>query len=322
MIDETYLPFTIDQLKNHFAPVGNRTCEQVASKHIVSYIKSAQRYQQFCQANPDRRGLQFKFLQQPCQIQRDENFWTVACLLRFFYDPARRDKFAGLLQCAFPGEPPIANLGTWQQILSGDLHLFFKACLPSPVSYKQWLKTHLEERQPIPYIRDAARKPGENTYRDDLEGPTEVDAILINSSNGFAVLFEAKGASDISYGVTYDLRRNQIARNIDVLLEKNDKLAHPLSQRISDRSLFILLTPECFKQRPHTRLYGPLMNSYSQSSSPLLGEDLPHRSARLAICEEATRMAHLGRLSTNPAGMLPLDALNGASRCQYTTGRG
>ncbi len=280
MIDPTYLPFSIEQFKNHFAPVGSETGEEVAQKHIASYLVSAQRYRAFLATNPDRRGFPCKFMQLPCQVEKDENFWTADCLMAYFDAPARVAKLSELLQSTFPAGPPPAELGTWEACLDGELHLFFRASLPSPRSYKQWLKAHLEEQQFIPYLRHAAQKPGDDAYRDELEGPTEVDAILINAANGFAVIFEAKVCSDVSSSVTYDLCRNQIARNIDVMLDDNPGLALPLSKRRADRSLFVLLTPQCFQIRQSARLYGWLMDAYRDPDSQRLAEDLAHRGGR------------------------------------------
>lgn len=280
MIDPTYLPFPIEQFSNHFAPVGNKTGEEVAQNHVVSYLASAQRYRAFLAANPDRRGLAYRFMQFPCQIEKDENFWTAACLMAHFYAADRAARLSGLLQAAFPDGPPLVELGSWTACLDGELRLYFRASLPSPPSYRDWLTAHLEEQQFIPYIRHAARGLGDDHYRGGLEGPTEVDALLLNATNGFAVIFEAKVCSDVSCGVTYDLRRNQIARNIDVMLGDNRNLARPLSNRRPDRSLFVLLTPQCFKEekRRSARLYGWLMDVYRDAKSPKLAEDLSHRT--------------------------------------------
>ena len=280
MIDPVYLPFPIDQFKNHFAPVGDRPGEEVARSHVLEYVENSRRYRAFLEANPDRRGLKFKCMQLPCQVEKDENFWTAACLLTYFYAPARVGYLAELLQTAFPAGMPLADLGSWQACLDGELHLFFRTSLPSPSSYKRWLTAHLEQQQFIPYIRHAARRLGDDHFRDELEGPTEVDAILLNSTNGFAVIFEAKVCSDASGSVTYDLSRDQIARTIDVILDDNPRLAKPLSTRRADRSLFVLLTPNCFKIRRSDRLYGWLMDAYGDPCSPKLEEKLPHRDGQ------------------------------------------
>lgn len=48
---------------------------------------------------------------------------------------------------------------------------------------------------------------------------------MLLAANGVAVIFEAKVLSDISTHVTFDLARNQLARNIDVMLDANPTLA-------------------------------------------------------------------------------------------------
>jgi hypothetical protein len=123
----------------------------------------------------------------------------------------------------------------------------------------------------IPYVLDS------NNGHKDLEGATNVDAMLINPDNGFAVVIEAKVLSDISYQITYDVTRNQIARSIDVMLEKNPHLCPPLNRRDPDRTLFLLLTPEIFKMNPGSRLYGYKFREYKNDPQSL-ADDLPHRS--------------------------------------------
>jgi len=109
-----------------------------------------------------------------------------------------------------------------------------------------------------------------------LEGPTNADAVLINADNGFTVIIGAKVLSDISHQITYDTTRNQIARNIDVMLERNPARCPPLNRRDPDRTLFLLLTPRIFKDNPSTRLYGYKLNEY-QKEPETLGHDLAHR---------------------------------------------
>ena len=124
----------------------------------------------------------------------------------------------------------------------------------------------------IPYIRDAAaRNSGQ-----PLEGASHVDAIFVNPLNGFGLLIEAKVLSDIATSVSFDNQRNQLARNIDLMLERytDDSV---VSQRRPERSLLALLTPEVFKRQPRTRLYGWLLRDY-QENPESLARDLPHRS--------------------------------------------
>jgi hypothetical protein len=70
--------------------------------------------------------------------------------------------------------------------------------------------------------------------------------------------------------------RNQIARNIDVMLEDNSELCFPLDKRDPSKTLFLLITPRAFKNKPSTRLYGYKFIEY-QTDPASLGEDLPHR---------------------------------------------
>ena len=98
----------------------------------------------------------------------------------------------------------------------------------------------------------------------------------MNSKNGFAVIIEAKVLSDISYEITYDTMRNQIARNIDVMLEENKGLCPPLNKREPEKTLFLLITPKLFKDNPSSRLYGYKLNEY-KTNPEALSRDLPHR---------------------------------------------
>lgn len=98
----------------------------------------------------------------------------------------------------------------------------------------------------------------------------------MNPKNGFAVIIEAKVLSDISYEITYDTMRNQIARNIDVMLESNKELCDPLNKRDPDKTLFLLVTPKLFKDNPSSRLYGYKFNKY-KTNPKSLSADLPHR---------------------------------------------
>jgi hypothetical protein len=127
-------------------------------------------------------------------------------------------------------------------------------------------------RNLIPYVLRAASG---NSNR-EFEGATHVDALLLNPRNGFALLVEAKVLSDISYQVSFDVARNQIARTLDVMLDPNPMLATPLCNRDPGETLFLFQSPAIFKANPHARLYGWLLEDYRTSPSAL-SRDLPHR---------------------------------------------
>jgi len=268
MMHEVYLPFTEEQLRRHFVDVEqNGECTE---KHLEYYKKSIKRYKEYCANTSNRKGNSISDMRKPCQIEKDERCWIVACMMTIFYSKEREQELSKLFRKAYGDFPPIEGLNSWEKCFAEGLHLFFEVNLPSPPSYKKWLKKNLTKRHFIPYVLDSA------VGKLNLEGATNVDAILLNSKNGFAVIIEAKVLSDISYEITYDTMLNQIARNIDVMLEKNEKLCEPLNKRDPEKTLFLLITPELFKENPSSRLYGYKFNEY-KTKPESLADDLPHR---------------------------------------------
>ena len=291
-IHPIYLPFSVEQLRRHFAPTAEGDAQERADRYLRYYLDSAERYDRFQADHAQRRqGLPLSELRRPRQIEKDERFWVVACPMEYFYSLERREHLGALMRVCFGGTPPVADLASWDECLGGKLHLFFEINLPSPPGYRRWLTEKLGERQIIPYVLDAACRRGTNRIRGGLEGPTHVDALLLDADNGFAVLFEAKVLSDISYQVSFDMMRTQIARTIDVMLERNESLPEPLSLRRPERTLFVLLTPEVFRSHPHSRLYGRLISEY-RSSPRALARDMPHRES-VDWSEVARRMGWL-----------------------------
>lgn len=280
LIEETYLPFTPAQLRQHFAPISGEE-DQDPDRHLQYYLASAERYRRFRSqyGPPPWRGRPISQLKAPCQIEKDERFWLATCLMTCYHEPSvRTRRLADLMRKCFRREtPPLDGLPTWEECFEGDLHLYFEVNLPSPKGYKRWLREKLRQRQIIPYVFDAAHERDCDDIREHREGRTHVDALLLNGTNGFGVVFEGKVLSDVSYQITFDVLRNQIARNIDVMLEKNDTLPEPLSLRRPDRTLFALLTPEIFRRLPQSRLYGLLLPEYRDDPTDALKRDLPHR---------------------------------------------
>lgn len=264
LIDPVYLPFTAGQLARHFTGATER--------HTQQFEASAKAYREFLNSHSPLEGVAIDEARASCQIEKDERCWTATALKRVFDAPARKSVLIQLLSRAFGPTPPCCGLETWEDCLSGELRLVFEAALPSPTAYQTWLREHRREQHIIPYTLRA----GDRRSLRSLEGPTKVDALLVNLDNGFALLVEAKVMSDLSGDVSFDAFRNQFARNVDVMLEAGG--GHPwLAARRADRSLFTLLTPRCFQQRPHSRLYGFLYEEYTQHPAAL-ARDLPHRT--------------------------------------------
>ena len=142
VIDETYLPFTEDDLRQHFiADVDGQ---------ISYYRKSAERYHKFLAKYQNISGIPLSKARTPRQIEKDERFWTVTTLKRIFDDSSRNSILTALLTEMFGAEPPLPGLASWEDCLAGDLKLYFEACLPSPPSYVTWLSKNLHSRQIVP----------------------------------------------------------------------------------------------------------------------------------------------------------------------------
>jgi hypothetical protein len=285
IIDEDYLPFTSSQLEKHFADVRGPGDPH---RHLDYYLASQIRRNELRQAIasgilPLDRGL----LTMGNQMEKDERFWVVAALLGLFHAPDRVAALSAALNKCFSGPPPFEDFDTWEALLGNHQDLFFEANLPSPVEYQRFASTHRELHMlNIPYLTKAAALPGRRA-----EGPTHVDAVLI-SDTGFAVLFEAKVLSDTSCTTTFDVTRNQIARNIDVMLDSNPRLQEPLKSRDPDLTCFALLTPELLRENRWSRLYGWLYDAYTRDTE-LLVKHLPHRTVE----ELATVPLRLGWLT-------------------------
>jgi len=286
MMHQKYLPGTEQQLLSHFAEVRrNGKCTNNV-KHLKYYRNSIQAYNKYLTKNPNRRGRPLQETKLPCQIEKDERFWIAACMMTIFYGRNRTEQYVSLFRAAYGNESPVEGTNSWQDCFEGKLYLFFEANLPSPHLYKEWLLNNIAKRQFIPYVLDSAHN------KKNLEGATNVDALLLNPRNGFAAITEAKVLSDISCQITYDVMRNQIARSIDVMLEKNDTLCDPLDKRDPEKTVFLMITPNLFKDNPGSRLYGYKFNEYKNNPSSL-ARDLPHRKD----CDWQNMSKRLGWLS-------------------------
>lgn len=277
-MQEKYLPFKEDVLIKHFVLVGKNT--KANRNHLNYYKKSIIKYESYKKNKKSIFGKPLCETSRPCQIQKDERFWTVNTLMNIYHNKNRVNDLCMLFEKAFGKKVPTSiEIDSWRECLSSDnLKLYFEVDLPSPPSYKNNLcslykEDKIQKHQIIPFIIASAHD------KKILEGSTQVDALILNPDNGFSVLIEAKVLSDISIGVTYDVVRNQIARNIDVMLEKNERLCNPLKKRDPYKSLFLLLTPKLFKDNPTSRLYGYKIREYQDKNKGenALKKDLPHR---------------------------------------------
>ena len=276
VLHRTYLPFTADQLREHFAPVHGPGEEDRHLRYYRTSVEEARKHGELIRSGEKPTPAQTRLGR---QMEKDERFWVAAALMGLYHadgGAGRAGLFARLLERAGLLPPP--GFPRWEDALAGDLDLFFEVNLPSPGRYRAWLRDHLDERTLVPYLKRQAGTP-----RARLEGATRADAMLFARQTGAAVIFEAKVLSDISAHVTFDLARNQLARSIDVMLEANPALAAPLSLRQPERTFLVLLTPALTQPGPagdaisKSRLYGWLMPAYQDPGSSLLRQHLPHR---------------------------------------------
>ena len=258
LIHSVYLPFSREQLLPHF---NN-------PKHLDYFATSATRYSGVSNGPANTAVNREVRLQR--QIEKDERFWT-ACTLKSVFDAGR---FEHILRLAFGDSPPLMMFGSWQDCVGekGDQELKFEVAVSSPLAYRESLRSHFVAKGAtahlVPYIVDAAKR------RTLYEGTTKVDAVFVNRRTGFSVMFEAKVLSDVSCDVVFDPCRNQLARNIDVMLDDHKGFLTPEPSK----RLFALLTPQMFKVKPSTRYYGFLFNEYKRNST-MIAEHLPHREA-------------------------------------------
>jgi hypothetical protein len=271
IVDPVYMPFTEDQLQAHFKRVNG------SADHLAYYRKSAALRRA---EDPPKSKLAI-------QMEKDERFWVVTTLKRLYDDRADGAALTTALESCL-GVPPAA-FRTWKEALAEPLRLYFEVALPAPVSYRAYLTENVRSLNlDLPHRR---HPPPRTRY----EGQTWVDAVLV-SGTGVAVLFEAKVLSDISCRIEFDATRNQIARTIDVMLERNDGFADDdglLGQRQPDWSFFVLLTPELFKEEQReSRLYGWLMREYMEKSE-LLVRHLAHRHEPDAVAAASHRIGWL-----------------------------
>jgi hypothetical protein len=292
LLHPTYLPFTADQLRGHFAPVHGPGDRDRHLRYYRASVEETRKHDELLRGGDKPTPAQTRLGR---QMEKDERFWVAAALMSLYHADGGRGRaelFARLLKRAGLRPPP--GFPRWQDALAGALELFFEVNLPSPGRYRAWLRQHLDERTPIPYLKRQAKTPGTR-----LEGATKADAMLLAPQTGAAVIFEAKVLSDISAHVIFDLARNQLARSIDVMLEANPSLAAPLNLREPERTFLVLLTPALTQPGPagdaisKSRLYGWLIPAYQDPGSSLLRQHLPHRDS----AELAAAAARLGGAS-------------------------
>lgn len=286
----TYLPFTEEQVLSHFATVVG--AEGADRRRHITYYEGQLGRQRAHEVDvetqrralaslPRQRALPPVVAASP--IAHDERFWTATALMSLFEGPSPAADVVALLTAAYGPVPPFAGFSSWAEAIGTDPQLFLEVSMPSPSSYQHHLRGELH-RHVLSWGEYQAGKE-----KVQLEGATEVDAVIVSPSTHVAVVVEAKVRSDLSTHTSYDLVRNQLARIVDVTLDAHGNLRQDsLRHRRPDRTCVLLLTPEVFRDDPTSRLYGHLHASYTQRPETLAAH-LPHRSEPL-VHEAARRL--------------------------------
>lgn len=260
MLHPKLMPFTKDQLLKYFQN----------DKHFEYFTKSIDNYKTYQYNKSNTPNSEFKKLR---QAEKDERFFTTRYFVALFerHKEDLESKLRSILKLAYGNNPPLDIIGnsetSWNALIDGNLELILEHVVSAPKEYKSYLSKNLDKRHFVQYVLDSGtQKKDDSVFRIDLEGATHLDAFIQNKSNDFKLYIEAKYLSDISYDVSYDVTRNQLARNIDIMLEDQNS-----------KSFFLLITPTFFKDNPHTRLYGYKMADYMSNHLNLMA-DLSHRT--------------------------------------------
>ena len=148
-----------------------------------------------------------------------------------------------------------------------EVTLYLEKGLPPAAEYLKWLNDEVT-RHPVRYIRKQADERMKFNRR--LEGDTQVDAVI--RTDNFLILIEVKFTSDISPYTKFGLKRNQIARLIDIGISEVQRLRGKGFQK---KLIVLCCTPnELFKKR--SRLYYYKVREYSDI--PNILSDLPWRT--------------------------------------------
>jgi len=130
VVDPVYLPFTEDQLQEHFKRVNG------SADHLTYYRKSAALRRA---EDPPKSKLAI-------QMEKDERFWVVTTLKRLYDHRADGAALMTALEGCL-GAPPVAFC-TWKEALAEPLRLYFEVALPAPARYRAHLRENFRSLNP------------------------------------------------------------------------------------------------------------------------------------------------------------------------------
>jgi hypothetical protein len=176
-LHETYLPFTAEQLGQHFAPVSGAGLPDRHLKYYRASIGQADKYDDLVRNGRTPTPAQIRHGR---QMEKDERFWVATALMNLYHaDPGAEPRET--LWPAAAARRAHANAGV-RNVGGGAARApvsVLRGQPPFPRAYRDWVRHHLGERTPIPYVSEAATVAGTR-----LEGKTNVDAMLLAPRTG------------------------------------------------------------------------------------------------------------------------------------------
>ena len=159
----------------------------------------------------------------------------------------------------------ILKLANIHEHFEKPVNLSFERQYQLPKGYLKWLTKEVGNN-PVTYIREQGKEHVKRGRR--LEANTQVDAVI--EAKNLLILVEVKFTSDISSQTTFNPKRNQLARTIDVGISEVKKS--------ENRKLVVLLCSPSEFYLEKSRLYYYKINEYSDFNR--VGEDISWRDSR------------------------------------------
>jgi len=119
VLHHTYLPFTADQLREHFAPVAGPGERDRHLRYYLDSIEEARKYDELIRGGDTPRRAQTRLGR---QMEKDERFWLATALMSLYHadgGSGRGQRFARLLKRAGLRPPP--SFPRWEDALAGTL---------------------------------------------------------------------------------------------------------------------------------------------------------------------------------------------------------
>ncbi len=82
MLHQTYLPFTADQLRQHFAPVAGHGERDRHLQYYLASIEQARKYDELIRRGDKPTRAQTRLGR---QMEKDERFWLATALMSLYY---------------------------------------------------------------------------------------------------------------------------------------------------------------------------------------------------------------------------------------------